>query len=63
MPVWIMQRRKAVLAAVGVALTLTSAWVDPDSAWGRAITVALAVLTVFGVHEAPNLPSKPVEGP
>lgn len=56
MPVWIMQRRKALLAAAGVTLTLASAWVAPNSGWGRTITVGLAVLTVFGVYQAPNTP-------
>ncbi len=48
---------KALVAAVGAAITAALGIIPSDSAWGKALTIAAAALTTIGVYLTPNLPA------
>lgn len=51
---------KAVVGGLGLFLTVASAWYGPDGTTGQLVTMAIAILSGFGIWRVPNLPALPV---
>ena len=48
------QYAKAIMAAIGAAITAAAGLVAADSTVGKVLTVAAAAVTVLGVYLVPN---------
>lgn len=54
-----LQYAKAIIAALGAALTAVSGIVGEDSTTGRVITIILAIITTLSVYLVPNRDAAP----
>jgi len=53
---------KAIVGALGILLTVASAWYGPAGTIGQLITLALAAGTTFGIWRVPNTAAAELAG-
>lgn len=49
---------KTLIGGLGLIATLLLAWFGSDSTVGRIVTVAVALASMFGIYQVPNVPEQ-----